>query len=96
MEMPHRGKRGKPNCGFPLFPPRLEIAKGAIPTFPQARRRLVPFLEQRTPSTALRALAGAETACPTYVGQVITTVVPSAALLAGFGVTAIGRFWGDR
>jgi hypothetical protein len=90
MEMPHRGKRGKPNCGFPLFPPRLEIANGAIPTFPQARR-LVVFHQQRTPSTALRALAGAETACPTYIAQVITTVVPTAALLAGFGVTAIGR-----
>jgi hypothetical protein len=90
MEMPHRGKRGKPNCGFPLFPPRLEIAKSAIPTFPQARR-LVVFHQQRTPSTALRALAGAETACPTYIAQVITTVVPTAALLAGFGVTAIGR-----
>jgi hypothetical protein len=95
MEMPHRGKRGQPNCGFPLFPPRLEIAKSAIPTFPQARR-LVGLHQQRTPATALRALAGAETACPTYVGQVITTVVPTAALLAGFGVTVIGRISGDR
>jgi hypothetical protein len=41
MEMPHRGKRGKPNCGFPHFPPRLEIANSAISTFPQARRLVV-------------------------------------------------------
>ncbi len=26
VEMPRRGKRGKPTAGFPLFPPRLEIA----------------------------------------------------------------------
>ena len=96
MEMPHRGKRGKPNCGFPLFPPCLEIANDAIPTFPQARRRLVVSHQQRTPSIALRALAGAETTCPTYIGRVITTLVPTATLLAGFGVTAIGRIWGDR
>ncbi len=38
--MPGRGKRGKPNCGFPLFPPPLEIANSAISTFPQRRRRL--------------------------------------------------------
>jgi hypothetical protein len=93
MEMPHRGKRGKPNCGFPLFPPRLEIAKSAIPTFPQARRPLVVFLSAKKGrhQPPWRALAGAETACRTYVGQVITTVVPSAALLAGFQVTIIGR-----
>jgi hypothetical protein len=29
------GKRGKPKAGFPLFPQPLEIAKSAIPTFPQ-------------------------------------------------------------
>ena len=26
VEMPGGGKRGKPNCGFPPFPPPLEIA----------------------------------------------------------------------
>lgn len=39
--MPGRGKRGKPNSGFPLFPPPLEIARRAISTFPQRRRRLL-------------------------------------------------------
>jgi hypothetical protein len=33
------GKRGKPKAGFPLFPQPLEIAKSAISTFPQPRRR---------------------------------------------------------
>jgi hypothetical protein len=76
---------------FPFSHRAWKSPKAPIPTFPQARRRLVVFHQQRTPSTALRALAGAETACPTYIAQVITTVVPTAALLAGFGVTAIGR-----
>lgn len=38
--MAGRGKRGKPNGGFPRFPPPLEIAHRAISTFPQRRRRL--------------------------------------------------------
>ena len=34
---PVRGKRGKPNAGFPPFPPPLEIPqKRGIPTFPTA------------------------------------------------------------
>ena len=39
VEMAGGGKRGKPNPGFPRFPPPLEIAD-AIPTFPQPRRVL--------------------------------------------------------
>ncbi len=43
MEMARRGKRGKPTGGFPSFPPpRLGIARGAIPTFPQGRRIDLP------------------------------------------------------
>ena len=38
VEMTGHGKRGKPKAGFPCFPQPLEIA-GAIPTFPQTRRR---------------------------------------------------------
>ena len=34
VEMTGRGKRGKPNSGFPLFPPPLEIA----PRFPHSHR----------------------------------------------------------
>src|SRR5204863_6845576 len=40
VEMPVRGKPGKPNAGFPLLPPPLEIA-AAIPTFPPLRRLLL-------------------------------------------------------
>ena len=40
VEMTDGGNRGKPKSGFPLFPPSLEIAKNAIPTFPQRRRFL--------------------------------------------------------
>jgi hypothetical protein len=90
MEMPPRGKRGKPNCGFPLFPPRLEIAERRDSHIPTGAAACC-ISSAKNAINALRALAGAETACPTYLGQVITTVVPSAALLAGFGVTAIGR-----
>jgi hypothetical protein len=39
VEMTGYGKRGKPKAGFPLFPQPLEIAKSAISTFPQPRRR---------------------------------------------------------
>jgi hypothetical protein len=39
VEMTGYGKRGKPKAGFPRFPQPLEIAKSAIPTFPQPRRR---------------------------------------------------------
>jgi len=35
VEMTGRGKRGKPNPGFPLFPPPLEIAE----RFPHSHRR---------------------------------------------------------
>jgi hypothetical protein len=40
------------------FPPRLEIANGAISTFPQGRR-LLPFMNRKTNANAhaLRALA---------------------------------------
>lgn len=34
VEMPGRGKRGKPTPGFPLFPPPLEIAA----RFPHSHR----------------------------------------------------------
>ena len=34
VEMTGRGKRGKPNTGFPLFPPPLEIAR----RFPHSHR----------------------------------------------------------
>jgi hypothetical protein len=34
VEMPGRGKRGKPRSGFPPFPPPLEIA----PRFPHSHR----------------------------------------------------------
>ena len=34
VEMTGRGKRGKPNTGFPLFPPPLEIAA----RFPHSHR----------------------------------------------------------
>ena len=47
VEMPGRGKRGKPNGGFPRFPQPLEIAV-AIPTFPQ-RRRVRLFLSKPKP-----------------------------------------------
>ena len=40
MEMTVRGSRGKPPGGFPPLPPPLEIA-AAIPTFPQARIRVM-------------------------------------------------------
>jgi hypothetical protein len=40
VEMTGGGKRGKPNPGFPPFPPPLEIAL-AIPTFPQPQRRVL-------------------------------------------------------
>jgi hypothetical protein len=35
VEMTGRGKRGKPNPGFPLFPPPLEITQ----RFPHSHRR---------------------------------------------------------
>src|ERR1700682_4328107 len=38
-EMTSCGKQGKPKAGFPCLPQPLEIAKSAIPTFPQPRRR---------------------------------------------------------
>src|SRR5687767_5222132 len=43
VEMTGRGKRGKPNPGFPLFPPPLEIANSAISTFPPPRRLFLLF-----------------------------------------------------
>ena len=36
--MPVYGRRGKPKAGFPLRPQTLEIANGAIPTFPPSLR----------------------------------------------------------
>jgi hypothetical protein len=38
VEMTGHGRRGKPKAGFPPRPQPLEIAKNAIPTFPQPRR----------------------------------------------------------
>jgi len=54
--MPGRGKSGKPNCGFPLFPPPLEIATSAIPTFPQRRLRLPLSSQQKQKQNRLLAL----------------------------------------
>ncbi len=53
--MPARGKPGKPNPGFPPFPPPLEIA-GAIPTFPQLRR-LFLYKKTKHPGEAENRLA---------------------------------------
>ena len=49
MEMTVRGKPGKPNPGFPPFPPPLEIA-AAIPTFPPLRRLILYKGEAKTAS----------------------------------------------
>lgn len=47
--MPGRGKHGKPNPGFPPFPPPLEIANSAISTFPQLLRRAPLFQKPTKP-----------------------------------------------
>jgi len=52
--MPRRGKRGKPKTGFPLFPPRLEIAKSAITTFPQAAIAMMITNESQNPGSRPR------------------------------------------
>jgi len=59
---------GKPNDGFP---PRLEIANNAIPTFPQVPP-LFSLLTKPQPAWILR-----RTTCPKHAGQVITMLVLS-------------------
>jgi hypothetical protein len=87
MEMPHRGKRGKPNCGFPLFPPRLEIANRAIPTFPQARR-LVVFLSKKN---AINRPTGAR-----WRRNCLPDLRRAGYNNCCSDCCSIGRFWGDR
>jgi len=46
VEMPARGRRGKPKAGFPPRPQALEIAEGAIPTFPPPRLFSLSWIKQ--------------------------------------------------
>ena len=73
------------------FPPHLEIANDAIPTFPQVLPRLS---YERTNKTATGSpLQGSPgSTCPNQARQVITTLFLVLFSLAGFGVTTIGRF----
>jgi hypothetical protein len=72
---------------FRRFPPRLEIANGAISTFPQGRR-LLPFMKQKKTERLTPCGRSPENTCSNQVEQVITTLVLSA--------VSIGRFSGDR
>ena len=72
---------GKPNGGFP---PRLEIANSAIPTFPQVTASVLslPNQKQKPVQTFCRIT------CPEHAGRVITMLVLSP--------VSFGRFWSDR
>jgi hypothetical protein len=54
-----RGKPGKPNPGFPPFPPPLEIAE-AIPTFPPLRRLFLYKGEAKPPHRRINNLGWAK------------------------------------
>jgi len=70
------------------FPPRLEIANGAISTFPQGRP-LLPFYESKNKTRTLTPCGRSpRNICSNQVEQVITTLVLSA--------YPFGRFSGDR
>jgi hypothetical protein len=88
MEMPRRGKRGKPNGGFPPFPTALGNRQRRdfhISTGPTA----VSFLQTKNkPERLARCGRSHENTCSNQVEQVITTLVLSA--------FSFGRFWGDR
>ena len=92
--MTRRGKPGKPNPGFPIFPLRLEIAF-AIPTFPRSEfdgslldnipRSLALFERSRQPCYSVEILPG------TLRPRSLETVVLFSQIMAGFGVTTNGR-----
>jgi len=92
MEMPRRGKRGKPNGGFPTFPTALgnrQRRDSHISTGPATACFYAP---ENKPERLAPCGRSPENTCSNQVEQVITTLVLSAFLLAGFQVTIIGRF----
>jgi hypothetical protein len=88
MEMPRRGKRGKPNGGFPSFPTALGNRQRRdfhIPT----GSATAPFMNRKQTRKGSRpAGARLKNTCSNQVEQVITTLVLSA--------FSFGRFSGDR
>jgi hypothetical protein len=88
MEMPRRGKRGKPNGGFPSFPTALGNRQRRdfhIPTGPATASFYQP---ENKPERLTPCRRSPENTCSNQVEQGITTLV--------LGAFSFGRFSGDH